>query len=186
MNTERTQALNYLRAPFNACWRWAENGAVLVWRDGTTVAFREEVAAVLDRLAGRDLPPFSAIALLLAACRGKVPDVADVIGKRAASASQEHAGLLKSARQQLALQVEATLDELRKLRELPPDLLSGLNAKSLLAEIVFESAKLERQTGAGEILRGLKGPFCDAELNATAGESWTVAQVGHLFMIARG
>src|SRR6266404_3785867 len=186
MNTERTRALSYLRAPFNACWRWAENGAVLTWRDGTTVAFREEIAAVLERLAGQGLPPFSAIALFLAACRGKVPEVADVIGKTKAVSSQEHADLHKSARQQLALQVEATLEELRKLRGLPADLLTGLNAKSLLAEIVFESAKVERQTEASEILRGLNGPFCDAELNSADGESWTSAQVGHLFMIARG
>src|SRR5882724_5379710 len=186
MNTERNRALSYLRAPFNACWRWAENGAVLTWRDGTTVAFREEIAAVLERLAGQGLPPFSAIALFLAACRGKVPEVADVIGKTKACPSQEHANLHKSARQQLALQVEATLDELRKLTTLPADLLTGLNAKSLLAEIVFESSKLERQTEPGEILRGLNGPFCDAELNSADGEEWTSAQVGHLFMIARG
>jgi len=186
MNTERSRAATYLRAPLNACWRWAENGGVLVWRDGTTVAFREEVSAVLERLAGNNLPPFSAIALLLAACRGKIPEVADIIGKTSGPTRPENAALLKSARQQLALQVESTLDELRKLQGLPKDLLAGLNAKSLLAEIVFESAKLERHTGASEILRGLKGPFSDAELNASAGDSWTVAQVGHLFVIARG
>jgi hypothetical protein len=186
MNVERNQAANYLRAPFKACWSWAENGAVLVWRDGTTVAFREEVIAVLERLAGQNLPAFSAIALLLAACRGKVPEVADVIGKTSEPARWENAGVLKSARQQLALQVESTLDELRKLRELPADLLTGLNAKSFLAEIVFESARLERQTDPNEILQGLKGPFSDAELNSTDGDSWTVSQVGHLFMIARG
>src|SRR5258705_13259430 len=101
MNTDRTRAITYLRAPLNACWHWAENGAVLVWRDGTTVAFREEVVAVLERLAAQELPPFSAIALLLAACRGKVPEVADVIGKAKEPARQENAGLLKGARQQL-------------------------------------------------------------------------------------
>ena len=43
MNPDRQHAINYLRAPANGFWRWAEGGQVLVWHDGSTIAFREEI-----------------------------------------------------------------------------------------------------------------------------------------------
>ena len=82
MNPDRQQAIGYLRSPANGLWRWAENGAVLVWRDGATIAFREEILRVLEWLAPNGLPSFGAIALLLAACRGKVPVVAEILRDR--------------------------------------------------------------------------------------------------------
>ncbi|MEJ1971136.1 MAG: hypothetical protein WDM96_00990 [Lacunisphaera sp.] len=72
-NQARALALQYLRVAPGAPWRWEEDGRVLVWSEGTTFAFREEVNAVIDRLAPRGLPPFAAVAVLLAACRGKFP-----------------------------------------------------------------------------------------------------------------
>ena len=53
MNPDRQQAIQYLRAPHDGLWRWAENGAVLVWHDGTTIALRKLNAEydVHDRLA---------------------------------------------------------------------------------------------------------------------------------------
>src|SRR2546426_6924850 len=71
MSPERKAAIDYLRAPANAPWRWAENGSVLVWKDGSTVAFREEITEILEWLAPNGLPPFGAIVFLLAACKGK-------------------------------------------------------------------------------------------------------------------
>src|SRR6266511_4121532 len=79
MNPDRQQAIDYLRPPANGLWRWAEDGAVLVWRDGGTIAFREEIAQLLEWLAPNGLPPFGAIVFLLAACRGKTPKVTDLV-----------------------------------------------------------------------------------------------------------
>ncbi len=185
MNKARFQALNYLLAPANAPWRWAEDGTVLVWRDGTTIAFRQEVAAVLQRLAPQGLVPFPAVALLLAACRGKIPKLPDIIGEPKPSSPGKDK-LLRTARQQLAVQVEAMLAELAKVQQLPADLIGKMAAKSLLAEIVFEAAKVERHVAADEILEGLNGPFSDEELNPTAAAGWTVDQVAHLLMLSRG
>src|SRR5687768_14915450 len=81
MNPDRQQAIDYLRAPANGLWRWAENGAVLVWRDGSTVAFREEIIQILEWLAPGGLPSFGAIVFLLAACRGKVGGVSDIVAE---------------------------------------------------------------------------------------------------------
>ena len=187
MSSERSAALAYLRAPFNGCWSWAENGKVLVWRDGTTVAFIEEVEAVLDRLAPQGLPPFSAVALLLAACRGKRPLPEDIMGEDPRSNESGKEQLLNTTRQQLRVQVQGLIRELEKARQLPADLLGRGQAKAVLAEMAFEGAKLERQTQADEVLRALKGPFLDEELNASEeGDGWTVNQVGNLYTVARG
>ena len=69
MNPDRQHAINYLRAPANGLWRWAEDGGVLVWRDGSTIAFRQEVIEIIKWLAPNGLPSFGAIVLLLAAWR---------------------------------------------------------------------------------------------------------------------
>src|SRR5262245_34643227 len=54
-------------------WRWADDGGVIVWADGSTVAFREELCEILARMPSAGLPPFRLIVLILAACRGKFP-----------------------------------------------------------------------------------------------------------------
>src|ERR1700688_3209400 len=69
----RHPAVRYFRSNADDPWRWAEAGRVLVWADGTTIAFREELVSILELLAQNGLPPFRAVAVLLAACRGKYP-----------------------------------------------------------------------------------------------------------------
>ena len=63
-------------SPCNGPWFWhwdieSEDLAadVVVWTDGSTIAFRPEIRAVLESLAPDGLPPFDAVVLLLAACR---------------------------------------------------------------------------------------------------------------------
>src|SRR5918997_2847216 len=68
------RAAFYLSPTLDALWRWSDSAEVLPWPDGTTIAFRGEVEAVLGRLAPGGLPPFGAVALLLAACRDAWPD----------------------------------------------------------------------------------------------------------------
>src|ERR1043166_8603110 len=107
MNPDRQQAIDYLRAPANGLWRWAEDGAVLVWRDGTTIAFREEIVRILEWLAPNGLPSFGAIVFLLAAGRGKVPAVADILSGSDAAlpTSVGRIALLLTARKQLQVQL---------------------------------------------------------------------------------
>src|SRR5215467_445436 len=125
MNPERQHALEYLRAPKNGLWHWAENGAVLVWQDGTTIAFREEVVQILEWLAPNGLPSFGAIVLLLAACRGKVPAMSDIIttsGTPLPARMGGDAALLLTARKQLQAQLAAALEQLARVSQLPPEL----------------------------------------------------------------
>jgi hypothetical protein len=167
MNPERQQAIDYLRAPAHGLWRWAENGAVLVWHDGSTIAFREEIVHILERLAPNGLPSFGAIVFLLAACRAKVPAVSDIVlisnTPLPASAGND-AALLFTARRQLKAQLEAALAQLVKVAQLPHELNSGMDAKSLLADAVFERAKVERYVQARDVLRGMREPMRDTDL----------------------
>lgn len=156
MNPDRQHAIQYLRAPHDGLWHWAENGAVLVWHDGTTIAFREEIVQIIEWLAPNGLPSFGAIVFLLAACRGKVPVLADVI----TLPTNVH---LKQLLHQG--QVTAALDQLQLVSQLPAELISGIKAKCVLAEAVFEPAKAERYVEAHAVLRlGLRAPMTDAEL----------------------
>ncbi|HLX68877.1 MAG TPA: hypothetical protein VKV04_04535, partial [Verrucomicrobiae bacterium] len=167
MNPDRQQAIDYLRAPVNGLWRWAENGAVLVWRDGSTIAFREEIVQIIEWLAPNGLPSFGAIGFLLAACRGKVPAVADIVAISNAplpTVMGKDAALLLSARRQLQAQVGAALSELAKVSQLPSEINSGIKAKCVLAEAVFEPAKVERYVEARAVLRGMREPVSDADL----------------------
>lgn len=167
MNPDRQQAVNYLRAPANGFWRWTENGSVLVWRDGDTIAFREEIIQIIEWLAPNGLPSFGALVFLLAACRGKLPDVAGIVSSSNAelpAAMGKDAALLHGARLQLKVQLEAALAELKKVSKLPAELNSGVKTKCVLAEAVFEPAKAERHVEARAVLNGLREPMNDAEL----------------------
>ena len=115
MNPERQQTVSYLQAPSNGLWRWAEEGDVLVWSDGATVSFRAEIVQILQWLAPNGVPPFGAIALMLAGCRGKVPSVLSLLESPTTPVSPERglkAAALFTARLQLAAQLEAALVEL--------------------------------------------------------------------------
>ena len=178
MNPDRQHAIQYLRAPGNGLWHWAENGAVLVWHDGTTIAFREEVVQIIECLAPNGLPSFGAIVFLLAACRGKVPALTDFI----ATSIPPGKDLLPPIKQlkQLQLRVAADLDQLQKVTQLPAELISGLKAKCVLAEAVFEAAKVERYVEAHAVLRlGMRLPMTDAELvdNETVARRSYVPQI---------
>src|SRR5215208_2873998 len=126
MSPDRQQAIHYLRAPADGLWRWAEDGAVLVWRDGSTVGFREEIVPILEWLAPNGLPSFGAIVFLLAACKGKVPAAKDIVMGAPAplSAGVAKDAVLVTARRQFIVQLEAALAELQKLPKLPGELIS--------------------------------------------------------------
>ena len=189
MNPERQQAIAYLQAPPNGLWRWAEEGDVLVWADGATVSFRAEIVQILQWLAPNGVPPFGAIALMLAGCRGKVPSVLSLLESPTTPLSPERgpkAAALFTARLQLAAQLEAALVELRKLSTLPADLKTGIKAKCVLAEAILETAKVERFIDARAVLNGMREPSSDAELNPDTGSLKPTNLVRQLHIVAEG
>src|SRR5687767_2831095 len=69
MSDPHIKAAFYLSPTLDEWWRWNDDAQVLTWWDGATIAFAPEVETVLIRLEPGGLPPFGALALLLAACR---------------------------------------------------------------------------------------------------------------------
>jgi hypothetical protein len=189
MNPDRQQAIDYLRGPVNGLWRWAENGAVLVWRDGTTIAFREEIVQIIEWLAPNGLPSFGAVVFLLAACRGKVPSVADIVAISNAplpTGMGKDAALLLSARRQLQAQIGVALTELAKVSQLPSEINSGMKAKCVLAEAVFEPAKVERYVEARAVLRGMREPMDVADLIDGEHGAASGSYVRQIHLVAEG
>lgn len=139
MNAEQTLGVAYLKARPSDPWRWAENGEVLTWRDGTTVAFRAEILQILRALAPQRLPPFGSVVFLLAACRGKLPTFAEVF-PAAASLDQGPSGqMLRVLGRSPASLFDDSVKELGRVSALPEGLRTSLRAKQALAEAVLES-----------------------------------------------
>lgn len=67
MSDVLADARRYLSPIAPSFWRWDDNASVVVWRDGSTLAFRQEILQALERFAPNGLPPFGAVLLLLAA-----------------------------------------------------------------------------------------------------------------------
>src|ERR1043166_7481638 len=189
MSIERQHAIEYLRAPAGGLWRWAENGSVLVWRDGETIAFREEVISLLEWLAPQGLPSFGAIVFLLAACRGKVPTVPEIVtilNTPLPPYAGKDASLLVSARAQLKAQLDAALAQLAKVSQLPRELISGLNRRGGWAGGVFEPAKVERYVEARTVLRGLREPMSDSDLVDSEGTGVSGSYIRQIHILGEG
>ena len=125
----------YFSPDENAFWRWQDDGNVVAWTDGSTIAFRAELLAVYRRLSTSALPPFGAVLLLLAACREswrEPPKKFNTLHRRLLTFvnSTEREGFLDS--------VAAGLD---KVCALPEKLRTYTGAKAELAAMVFEDQR---------------------------------------------
>lgn len=130
---------HYFRQAKNCFFRWEEAGRVLVWDDGTTIAFREEIAAVMDRLAPGGLPPFNAIAVLLSACRGNWNLSRRVLNE--ALVELQFSRLRKLLPGRSEFDTAAARDIIAKLdaiHQYPEELRTDLHARCELAAMIFE------------------------------------------------
>jgi len=183
----RSLAASYLQSTKESPWRWADRGRVIEWQDGTTIAFREEVEFVLDWLAPNGLPPFGAVVLLLAACRGKVPphsppplrlliDSSPVLGR------PELVNLLSGEQHR---RLASALDRLARL---PQELLADKKGRAILAEIVFEETPgVFTGESARAVVRCLaEGTLTEAELNRPDVQTSPHWQANHLHLLDEG
>ncbi|HNC99919.1 MAG TPA: hypothetical protein PKW90_27580, partial [Myxococcota bacterium] len=118
--------LDYVRPSLESLWHWEEDGAVLVWHDGSTIAFREEVIQVLETLRPQGLPNFEAVATLLAACQGRLPGIVQILGESLPPSSEtvnSQKMLLRiESRRRREHQVREDLSELQRVAQLPREL----------------------------------------------------------------
>jgi len=147
-------ATSYLSPSTDSLWRWSFDGDVLTWTDGTTIAFRQEVEHVIERLAPHGLPPFGAVAMLLAACRDgwEQSPGRDAFLRYAAVFSQWRAGAQSGAPphasqlvfQRVAKGIEEVVKGLDAVARFAPESRQPKDAKAALAEAVFEVSKNKR------------------------------------------
>ena len=156
LTSEETAVRNYLAPPLESPWSWRDGGETIAWNDGPTIAFRPEIEAVLQRLAPRGLPPFGAVLWLLGACRD---------GEAGQQAVFELATQFETFRKLLSSSVVSdniVFVGLESLRLLPAHLRSSMEAKTTIAEFVFEnSGSRTTPEVAAKILTGLSRGLSD-------------------------
>ena len=130
-------ARRYLAPRTASLWRWDDATAeAVVWTEGGTVAFREELLPVLARLAKRGLPPMNALVWLLGACRESWPGTANNLISQAS-------GLASIDRCDLPPWLPQLMAQLDAVHRLPAELRTLPAAKAELAAMVFEESRPE-------------------------------------------
>jgi hypothetical protein len=125
-------ARRYLAPPRGTFWQWQDEGQVLCWADGSTIAFGSELEHVVRRLAPQGLPPMGALVLLLAACRESWPESSAALGTVAGT-------LASLARSSLPDWLPEVLSGLDAVNQLNLDVRGTPEGKADLAELVFEA-----------------------------------------------
>lgn len=72
---------NYFQGYRNYFWQWEENGSVLAIPEGNTIAYKEEVAEILEMMASQGLPRFGSLLSTLIALTPKGRDNLDHVFK---------------------------------------------------------------------------------------------------------
>ena len=165
MSDDASIARRYLTPPATWFWRWSDEGGVIAWSGGATIAFRGELIKVLERLAPRGLPPLDAIVLVAAACRGT--------WRESSSELSTLAGTLANAgRRAFPQWLSGVLAGLDAVAELPSELRSSVEAEAVLAELILEESRYRTTPAAAEaILRVLRRTAEDYALHG-AGRWW--------------
>jgi hypothetical protein len=146
------QAMIYFAARHRGPWHWADDGDVLAWQDGTTIAFRQEVIFILEWLIPHRWPPFDALVHLLAAFRGKIAqNHAEWPATNAGDVLDEGKQMMLGAFHERQKQMHAIVENgLLAISNLPADLRASPKAKATVAEMIF-SQSTAGNAGAREI-----------------------------------
>lgn len=156
MSADTQAAIEYLLGPVDVrnglgpLWRWEDHGRVVVWRDGTTIAFREELEVIFERLSWNGLPPFLSILLILSATRDSWPELRPRLCFWLEQLSK--AGEVLEI-QQKWIKIEKGLERVQEFRD---ELRPSPSAKSDLANLAFQnSTERTSPSVAGEVLFAL-------------------------------
>lgn len=135
-------AQKYLLPPPNAFWKWGDQGVVIEWKSGGTIAFRAELMPILRHLAPVGLPPLSTLLLVLAATRdgwGSAP-IGPILNL-AIWGREDASDVDTPGSRALHNRLFSDDEGLGKIGKLDPDLRKTVDAKGTLAEVIFEGFK---------------------------------------------
>ena len=128
----------YFKSAKSLFFRWDNDGSVLCWDDGVTIAFAEELAAVVRRLGPEGLPPLNSIAVLLSACRNNWPDARKHLMLYDPPRSDQPGGVIRKPDRFEADQLLAIRTELDRLHSIAKQTKTSLTDRCELAAMVFE------------------------------------------------
>ncbi|TCO90206.1 hypothetical protein EV701_111132 [Chthoniobacter flavus] len=144
MDDPHKSAIIYLASSRQSAWHWTDDGDVLAWKDGTTIAFRQEIIQILEWLIPHEWPPFDALVLLLAAFRGKVrlPDSGSFARSWAPTRKEGELDdgkqlTFQTAHEQFRQMQASVENDLSAVSQLPADLRASWKAKATVAEMLF-------------------------------------------------
>lgn len=127
----------YFGAENDRFWKWQDDGESVGWINGKTIAFAEELSALVQHLSESGLPRFGSLLLLVAATRDTWSvegSETGILGGMLARQSDSHRFVVSGNNDLL----KKVLTGLHRVRDLEPALRTSLEAKMAIAQIVFE------------------------------------------------
>jgi len=154
-----SRAAEWLLPPPGALWSWDEGGKAIIWADGSTLLFREELIQLVERFEGEGLPSAGLLMLVMGACKGKVPSVENVAARMASvtkNAGRQGSGDLSSVKDKAAQFYREALDRLKTLASVPPADLKGTPRKAHLVDRLSANSKRGDSRQVKEVLAVLR------------------------------
>jgi len=142
MSDANSVARAYLSTPAGAFWKWTDDGKVVAWTHGATIAFREELSAVAERLGRSGLPDWDGILLVIAATREYWSSDSEAFKEHVRQGAPD-------------LETQAVLELLDGIRELPAEHLRDPQSKAELVEIIFEGVEPPLTGAAADVVRAI-------------------------------
>jgi hypothetical protein len=126
-------AREYLTPTKSSFWQWRPDEWTIVWKNGTTIAFAEELAVILERFGSRGLPAMDCVVLVLAVLRDSWAD----LNAADQNAQQLLPYLLSNRLSPQDLQL--LIDQLDRVHGLTHGLRQSISNKAQIAEMALES-----------------------------------------------
>jgi len=123
--------LNYALPPDFYFWKWSEDGTTMETFDDLTIAFRQEMLAILQSLSEQGgLPPLGSLLLVNSACANKTEDAIEDLEVLI----NHHRDLDSESTVKF---IKALTYALSTISSLPSDLRTGTKAKAVLCHTIF-------------------------------------------------
>jgi hypothetical protein len=133
----------YLMPAPDTFWEWRDEGEVIAWKDGKTIAFRHELRTILSWLVPHGLPSLGSIALVLSATHD------------AWNATGSEAQILTKLLQQPVEGRNAlgeVLGGLNSIHALDRGLRTAVRSKAVLVEMVLENCRTIAEPDAAAMI----------------------------------
>lgn len=133
--------------PDNYFWRWSNDGNAIEWSDGQTLAFPQEIIAILESLAGQGgIPSLGSLLLVHSAASDQLPQ----FEKARERLLESHPKEFSSAEAKTL--IAAVSHSLGKINQLPRELRSGVRAKVELCHALFNRATWAHQGEKADLI----------------------------------